>query len=528
VRRRAALAWALCWLTACADELAGPTQVLVSVFAEPSVASQLDRLEVRVYAADGSEASLPTQAHSFELVRSEPRKGELRLPLSFGVEKGTADLFLLKLAGYGASELEARVEHKQLVRFLEGRSRPVSITLTQSCFAVRCPGLAQTCYATASGGVPAGQCGPVDSEAPVVPLELTQDGGGFDADFIDVPPTRDAGEDAGEEVRPPAEEPVCGVYTDCAPDYPCQPSTRSGYTCRGQFAEWPMPGLAPGSKAAPSYEDDVPGVVRDRVTGLFWQKDLPPSYPGCEAGTTCTWREAKDYCDGLVLGGQRYRLPTKIELESLADETRWVPTSTEPASIDVDFFPGTPTSYFWTGSQIQWQAKARFHAVSFGGGHTQVKEPEQSFAVRCVRSEFHLVGTPRDRYRVDQVADTISDLRTTLTWQRSPNEATLDYEGAAAYCKGLGNGFRLPTAKELNTLYNPDGVRFPSVPPEFYPNAPEDVSYGAAYWTSSPFVISNERTLVVFDIGNHTSLRGLEAVTRETKIPFVTRAWCVR
>lgn len=548
--RLRALTLVLALLAACADESTQATQVLVSVFAEPTVASQLDRLDARIYPVDAVVAAPAAQTHSFALARTSPRDGQVKLPLSFGVARGASDHFLLVLTGYGSTQPDAPplVEHKVLGSFMSGRSVVLSVTLTQTCLGADklCAGLDRTCYAVAAGPIAAGQCGPVGTAVPDVTVDI--DAGQVVTARLDAATAPETGaressvDDAGApdaqlldtSVAAPAEplpDPTCSFETTCAPDYPCLPSTSSGFTCRGQLAEWPMPGRAPGSKFAPSYEVAAPGVVRDRVTGLLWQQELPKVYAGCsgEAGAACTWREARAYCAQLRHGNLRWRLPGKIELESLVDETRWVPASKEPASIDVTFFPGTPQDHFWTNSQVQFVADEQAYAVSFAGGHTQAYKVAKPYAVRCVHSEYRLAGTPDDRYRVDAAADTVTDLRTQLTWQRSPNEASVDHAGAESYCQGLSGGFRLPTMKELSTIYNPDQVRTPSVPAVFYPNAPKDEELMAAYWTTSRWLLeANGYYVVELDFGSHISGDGLREVAAMVELPYVTRAWCVK
>jgi hypothetical protein len=170
-------------------------------------------------------------------------------------------------------------------------------------------------------------------------------------------------------------------------DYPCQPLS-SGYTCRGQFAEWHMPDAVAGSKYAPSFDvTTTSGVVIDRVTGLHWQQELPSTYGGCsgeyagtegQVGSACTWAEAKSYCTSLPLAGQGWRLPTKIELESIIDETKVKP------AIDGTFFPNTPSERFWTASPLAGSSGFAWY-VDFVYGFSISLAVSDSLLVRCVR-----------------------------------------------------------------------------------------------------------------------------------------------
>jgi hypothetical protein len=119
----------------------------------------------------------------------------------------------------------------------------------------------------------------------------------------------------------------------CPAAYPCQPLGAS-YTCRGQFAEWPMPDTTGSAKVSTTtFRSSVDGeTLTDSVTGLMWQATIPTAAPGCASGQampstdqansdgTCTFSEAKSYCDALTVGGHDdWRMPTKIEMESVVD-----------------------------------------------------------------------------------------------------------------------------------------------------------------------------------------------------------------
>jgi len=173
-------------------------------------------------------------------------------------------------------------------------------------------------------------------------------------------------------------------------DYPCVQTALPGYTCQGQFADWPMPEALPGRSPQPSYDvTSTPGVVVDRVTGLIWQRALPATYLGCtgqstttgqgQVGTACTWSEAKRYCAALGLAQlSGWRLPSKIELESIVDETRFNP------AIDAMAFIDAPPQFFWSASPYVG-APGFAWGVSFYNGITGDNAVGAAVAVRCVR-----------------------------------------------------------------------------------------------------------------------------------------------
>jgi hypothetical protein len=175
------------------------------------------------------------------------------------------------------------------------------------------------------------------------------------------------------------------VVTECGPNafcntsewrdiYPCADLSTdggdpAGYTCRGQFADWPL--ADPDNRFILSSE-----VVVDQKTGFEWQRVLELSVH--------TWEEAKTYCLSLLLVGGGWRLPTKAELESIADITVYDP------AIDTAAFPDTPSEFFWSSSpyvlgtgcinppECAW-------GLSFGNGGTSFRANVSMNLVRCVR-----------------------------------------------------------------------------------------------------------------------------------------------
>lgn len=112
------------------------------------------------------------------------------------------------------------------------------------------------------------------------------------------------------------------------------------------------------------------GVVEDRVTGLFWQREAPAE--------SFDWWEARDYCAGLELGGHGdWRLPTLKELQTLVDERRLQP------SIDIFAFPDTPAEWFWSGTPIATHPDQAW-ATSYTDGYASIHAGAELHRVRCV------------------------------------------------------------------------------------------------------------------------------------------------
>lgn len=113
------------------------------------------------------------------------------------------------------------------------------------------------------------------------------------------------------------------------------------------------------------------GTVKDNKTQLVWQREVPVG--------GYTWDDAKSHCTGLSLGGQPgWRLPTKRELESIVDDSRYSP------AIDVSAFPNTPGEWFWSSSPHAYYSNVAWN-VGFHDGSSGYDFVSFSLRVRCVR-----------------------------------------------------------------------------------------------------------------------------------------------
>ncbi len=100
---------------------------------------------------------------------------------------------------------------------------------------------------------------------------------------------------------------------------------------------------------------------------------------------------------------------------------------------------------------------------------------------------------PAGRYVVSE--DTVFDTKTTLTWQRSMLASTWEHAGTA--CANRGEGWRLPSVKELLTLVDIGEVDL-AIDPVF-PNTPVPAVAGDApwLWSSTPLAESESNAWVV-------------------------------
>ena len=142
-----------------------------------------------------------------------------------------------------------------------------------------------------------------------------------------------------------------------------------------EWALWPMPNPpGTGLPNTASYDTSAPGIVKDRMTGLEWQRDVDPS--------SYKWADAKDYCAKLQLQGGCWRLPTMVELMSLVDFTVIKSVTTDagtqyPPKIDVSAFPDTPSDVFWTSSPLAGDPSRAWY-VDFSSGSSSTPRSRPS------------------------------------------------------------------------------------------------------------------------------------------------------
>jgi len=113
-------------------------------------------------------------------------------------------------------------------------------------------------------------------------------------------------------------------------------------------------------------------AVLDTRTNLMWAVEVLKRQ---------TWKKALKAPKKLAIAGFKdWRLPNVEELFCLADRTRCDP------AIDKDFFPDTPSSWFW--SSTPWASSPAGCAwyVSFYGGNSLCLDQYDEGFVRAVRS----------------------------------------------------------------------------------------------------------------------------------------------
>jgi hypothetical protein len=256
------------------------------------------------------------------------------------------------------------------------------------------------------------------------------------------------------------------------------PDGGAAAACEGSsgaiWAGWKMP-----DPAARRFDTSGAEVVVDPATGLMWQRKTAPQQ--------LDWEFSKAYCGCLTLGGHDdWRLPTRIELVSLVDYRRQEP------SIDLDAFPDTPNTWYWSSSPVAGESVVAWY-LSFMDGNTHEAARDVSYGVRCVR------GRVPDHLPYQVSTGTVTDPNTGLIWQQALDGELRTWEQASTYCASLplaGAGWRLPTMSELQSIID-ERVKEPAIDPLAFPGTPSE-----GFWAGTPLAeMPPYRWFVSFDRG---------------------------
>ena len=90
--------------------------------------------------------------------------------------------------------------------------------------------------------------------------------------------------------------------------------------------------------------------------------------------------------------------------------------------------------------------------------------------VAVVLTSSAAASVPAQRYS-HPTQDTVYDTKTKLTWQRAVASTTYDWAGAKTYCRDLslnGQGWRVPTIKEMETIVDDSRLDPPAIDPEAF------------------------------------------------------------
>jgi hypothetical protein len=266
------------------------------------------------------------------------------------------------------------------------------------------------------------------------------------------------------------------------------------------------------------------GCVRDEVTGLIWE---PKPADGGLRDHTRTYTnygdrragDASEFVDlvnaSSLCGFSDWRLPTMQELHSLLD---YGAMTVAAPWIDAAWFPNTSQPHYWTSTVISPQGGqfSRVKWVQFNprGFLIQPGDRSEHYGVRLVRGGGTVLPA-KSRFSVSADNQEVTDLQTGLVWRRctegtsyvggtctgSPGIATHEQalQLATATAAATGQAWRLPNAKELISLADPDR-RSPARDPDAFPPVA-----GSVYWASTPCGNGAAAT-IDFEVGSNACL----------------------
>ena len=145
------------------------------------------------------------------------------------------------------------------------------------------------------------------------------------------------------------------------------------------------PASIPASTPDSQLFDNGNATISDIKTGLMWKKCAEGlSGADCDSGSALSlnWQEALEQ-PGVVnssgfAGYTDWRLPNVKELTSIVEEQCYDP------AINLNRFPGTPSSNFWSSSADAGSSGSAW-GVSFGNGFSGYDARYYSRLVRLVR-----------------------------------------------------------------------------------------------------------------------------------------------
>jgi hypothetical protein len=128
------------------------------------------------------------------------------------------------------------------------------------------------------------------------------------------------------------------------------------------------------STTAPRFVDNNDGTITDTRTGLMWSRNTlnaeEADQPACDAlATACT------------LGGHSdWHLPTREELVTLIDDTRYSP------AIDTDAFLDIKNDWYWTSTPTAWSASGAWYVNFYYGYVDYFHRNDRGFALAVRRA----------------------------------------------------------------------------------------------------------------------------------------------
>ena len=131
------------------------------------------------------------------------------------------------------------------------------------------------------------------------------------------------------------------------------------------------------------------GTINDKKTGLMWKvASEGQTWSGGKVSGACeifTWRKAMKRVEAVNSGSvgdncgyNDWRVPTVEELATIVEKAAYGP------SINLEIFPGTPSSYYWS-STAESNFSSDAQGVDFYGGGSKFYSKENNHFLRLVR-----------------------------------------------------------------------------------------------------------------------------------------------
>lgn len=174
------------------------------------------------------------------------------------------------------------------------------------------------------------------------------------------------------------------------------------------------------------------GVIKDDNTGLTWEDKADM------LNREFTFDQSQEYCKNL---GDGWRIPTNTELESIVDFAR------SPMALGLFRYVNDSKQYW---SSTPYPSYATYgHGMSFKSGTLSSLMKTSNGVLRCVNGQEYVETKPTCQAGESKTVKCSNN----LIW-KDESQQRVKIDKAQEYCKKLGSGFRLPTYKELKSIYN--------------------------------------------------------------------------